>query len=70
MTYKDIPSIVLYDDFLLGVVNKVFEDKDGYGIFLTKNLEEIEPSVAEVKCDFKYLLNYYGKYPFVLWRNY
>lgn len=67
--YKE-PSIVTYDEFLYGVANKVFNDKDGYGIFLTQNLSEVDSSIAEVKCNFKYMLNYHNKYPFVLWNNY
>ena len=39
--YKDDPCIIIYDEFLYGIANKTFQDKDGYGIFLTQNLSEI-----------------------------
>ena len=68
--YKDNPCIITYDEFLYGIANKTFQDKDGYGIFLTQNLSEVEPSITEVKCNFKYMLNYHNKYPFVLWNSY
>lgn len=68
--YKDDPCIITYDEFLYGIANKTFQDKDGYGIFLTQNLSEVEPFIAEVKCNFKYMLNYHNKYPFVLWNSY
>lgn len=64
------PIILTIEEFLYGVANKTFRNKDGFGIFLKNDFSEVDPSIAKVSCDFSYMLNYLKEYPYILWTNY
>ena len=62
---EEYGNIMVIDDFIDDVKNRLFVDYDGYGYFLDIDGNEHEP----VHCNAEWLEQFKGKYPFIVWFN-